>query len=372
MLSHVDDKDLIDRLRLIRPNHIGPVTCHLLLRWYNTPKAALQAMPELSARGGRRLKLCTIEAAEKELGQIRKNGAELICHGQEHYPASLSPYGDAPFILTSKGHISQLNRASCAIVGARNASINANYLAKKLDYEIGQQGFVIKSGLDRGIGAAAHHGALPSGTIAVLANGIDEIYPSENTGLHNESAAQGLLITEMRYGTKPSPRLFPSRNRIIASLSKDVLVIEASLRSGSLITAREAADRGIEVMVLPGSPLDPRSQGTNGIIRDGVTLVQNVDDVLTILSQADRMKTPPPEPYQIPSLEAVEISEKERTEINKKLLENIAHDPIAVDELCRWCHVSADIVQSFLLELELAGQIRRHSGRLVWRLIPGD
>ena len=205
-----------------------------------------------------------------------------------------------------------------------------------------------------------------------MANGIGEIYPSENTGLYHEIAAQGLLITKMRYGNKPSPRLFPSRNRIIAPLSKAVLVIEAALRSGSLITAGEAEDRGIEVMALPGSPLHPRSQGRNGLIRDGATLVQNVDDVLTILSQADRMKTPPPERYQIPSLEAVEISEKERMEINTKLLENIAHDPIAVDELCRWCHVSADIVQSFLLELELAGQVQRHSGRSVSRLIPRD
>ena len=372
MLSCMDDKDLIDRLRLIRTSHIGPVTCQLLLRRYNTPKAALQAITELSARGGRRLKACTIEVAEKELSQIRKSGAKLICHGQEHYPASLYPYDDAPFILTAKGHTSLLNRASCAIVGARNASINATHLAKKLAGEIGQQGFIVTSGLARGIDAAAHHGALASGTIAVLANGIDEIYPPENAGLYKEIAERGLLITEMRYGTKPSSRLFPSCNRIIASLSKAVLVIEAALRSGSLITAREAADRGIEVMALPGSPLDPRSQGTNGLIRDGATLVQNVDDILNVLSQTDRMETPPPEPYQIPSLEVVEISEKERTEIHKKLLENIAHDPIAVDELCRWCHVSADIVQSFLLELELAGQIQRHSGSRVSRLIPRD
>ena len=370
MLSCMDDKDLIDRLRLIRTSHIGPVTCQLLLRRYNTPKAALQAIPELSARGGRRLKACTIEVAEKELSQIRKSGAELICHGQEHYPASLYLYDDAPFILTAKGHTSLLNRVSCAIVGARNASINATHLAKKLAGEIGLQGFIVTSGLARGIDAAAHHGALASGTIAVLASGIDEIYPPENAGLYKEIAERGLLITEMRYGTKPSSRLFPSRNRIIASLSKAVLVIEAALRSGSLITAREAADRGIEVMALPGSPLDPRSQGTNGLIRDGATLVQNVDDILNVLSQTDRMETPPPESYQIPSLEVVEISEKERTEIHKKLLENIAHDPIAVDELCRWCHVSADIVQSFLLELELAGQIQRHSGSRVSRLIP--
>jgi DNA processing protein len=368
----MDDKDLIDRLRLIRTSHIGPVTCQLLLRRYNTPKAALQAIPELSARGGRRLKACTIEVAEKELSQIRKSGAKLICHGQEHYPASLYPYDDAPFILTAKGHTSLLNRASCAIVGARNASINATHLAKKLAGEIGQQGFIVTSGLARGIDAAAHHGALASGTIAVLANGIDEIYPPENAGLYKEIAERGLLITEMRYGTKPSSRLFPSRNRIIASLSKAVLVIEAALRSGSLITAREAADRGIEVMALPGSPLDPRSQGTNGLIRDGATLVQNVDDILNVLSQTDRMETPPPEPYQIPSLEVVEISEKERTEIHEKLLENIAHDPIAVDELCRWCHVSADIVQSFLLELELAVQIQRYSKSRVSRLIPRD
>ncbi|MGB1399665.1 MAG: DNA-processing protein DprA, partial [Candidatus Puniceispirillaceae bacterium] len=231
-----------------------------------------------------------------------------------------------------------------------------------------------------GIDAAAHKGALKSGTIAVLANGIDEVYPPENAALYDRVCEQGLLITEMPYGTKPAPRLFPSRNRIIASLSKGVLVIEAALRSGSLITAREAADRGIEVMALPGSPLDPRSQGTNGLIRDGATLVQNIDDILSVLSQAHSVEMPPPGPYQIPATQSAAdmegqsatLSEKERADIYKKLLENIAHDPIAVDELCRWCHVSADIVQSFLLELELAGQVQRHSGGRVSRLISED
>ena len=311
---------------------------------------------------------------------IRQSGAELLCHGQENYPAVLLPFDDAPFILTVKGHINLLNRGACAIVGARNASINAARLAEKLATEIGQQNFVVISGLARGIDAAAHKGALKSGTIAVLANGIDEVYPPENAALYDRVCEQGLLITEMPYGTKPAPRLFPSRNRIIASLSKGVLVIEAALRSGSLITAREAADRGIEVMALPGSPLDPRSQGTNGLIRDGATLVQNIDDILSVLSQAHSVEMPPPGPYQIPATQSAvdmegqsaTLSEKERADIYKKLLENIAHDPIAVDELCRWCHVSADIVQSFLLELELAGQVQRHSGGRVSRLISED
>ena len=372
MLSRMDDTELLDRLRLIRTNHIGPITCQLLLRRYGSPSAALQAIPELSAKGGRKLKLCPRETAEKELQLVRDAGAEIICHGQENYPASLLPFDDAPFLLIVKGHTSLLNKGACAIVGARNASINAVHLASKLATEIGRQDFVIISGLARGIDTAAHKGALTSGTIAVLANGIDEIYPPENAELYNAIAEQGLLITEMRYGTKPSPRLFPSRNRIIASLSKGVLVIEAALRSGSLITAREAADRGIEVMALPGSPLDPHSQGTHGLIRDGATLVQDVDDVLTILAQASRVEAPPAEPYQIPPVQPVHLSEKERGEIHKKLLENISHDPIAVDELCRWCHVSADIVQSFLLELELAGQVQRHSGSRVSRLVFKD
>jgi len=380
MLELMKDTELLDRLRLIRTSHIGSITCQHLLKRYGTVRDALSAIPELSARGGRKLKLCPLETAEKELALIRQSGAELLCHGQENYPAALLPFDDAPFILTVKGHINLLNRGACAIVGARNASINAARLAEKLATEIGQQNFVVISGLARGIDAAAHKGALKSGTIAVLANGIDEVYPPENAALYDRVCEQGLLITEMPYGTKPAPRLFPSRNRIIASLSKGVLVIEAALRSGSLITAREAADRGIEVMALPGSPLDPRSQGTNGLIRDGATLVQNIDDILSVLSQSHSVEMPPPGPYQILATQSAAdmegksatLSEKERADIYKKLLENIAHDPIAVDELCRWCHVSADIVQSFLLELELAGQVQRHSGGRVSRLISED
>jgi len=169
------DTELLDRLRLIRTSHIGPITCQHLLKRYGTVRDALSAIPELSARGGRKLKLCPLETAEKELALIRQSGAELLCHGQENYPAALLPFDDAPFILTVKGHINLLNREACAIVGARNASINAARLAEKLATEIGQQNFVVISGLARGIDAAAHKGALKSGTIAVLANGIDEV-----------------------------------------------------------------------------------------------------------------------------------------------------------------------------------------------------
>ena len=185
MLGLIKDTELLDRLRLIRTSHIGPITCQHLLKRYGTVRDALSAIPELSARGGRKLKLCPLETAEKELALIRQSGAELLCHGQENYPAALLPFDDAPFILTVKGYINLLNRGACAIVGARNASINAARLAEKLATEIGQQNFVVISGLARGIDAAAHKGALKSGIIAVLANGIDEVYPPENAALYN-------------------------------------------------------------------------------------------------------------------------------------------------------------------------------------------
>ncbi len=221
----------------------------------------------------------------------------------------------------------------------------------------------------RGIDRSAHEGAITSGTIAVLANGIDEIYPPENESLYHQIAEQGLLITEMPFGTKPSPRLFPLRNRIIASRSKAVLGVEAALRSGSLITAREAGDRGIDVMAVPGSPLDPRSKGTNGLIREGAVLVQDIEDIMAVINQPARLETPPPPAFDSQPEKPPEISANTYQDTRAKLLKNLSHDPIAVDELCRWCHVSADIAQSVLLELELAGQVQRHSGNRVSRLI---
>ena len=365
----MDQKNLINKLRLIRTPNIGPITCQLLMRRYGSAAAALDAVPDLSARGGRPLKLATRQQIEREIEQADRLGASFICHGDEDYPACLLQFDDAPFVLTVKGHKSLLNKKGCALVGARNASINATRLAQSLAMEIGQAGYSIISGLARGIDTAAHHGSLDTGTLAVLACGIDEIYPPENTDLFAQIAEQGLLITETPFGTKPTPRLFPARNRIIASLSLGVCVIEAAFQSGSLITAREAADRGIDVMAVPGSPLDPRSQGTNRLIQDGAHLVQSAQDILSILDQKPALKQPDlPEFGTGQSPEASDMTPEEWAKTRQFLLENLAHDPIGVDELCRWCHVSAIDGQAILLELELAGDVQRHAGNRVSRV----
>ena len=369
MLWSMDQKNLINKLRLIRTPNIGPITCQLPMRRYGSAAAALDAVPDLSARGGRQLKLATRQQIEQEIEQVDKLGAEFICYGDDDYPPSLLQFDDAPFVLTVKGHKSVLNTKGCALVGARNASINATRLAQSLATEIGEAGYTIISGLARGIDTAAHQGSLNTGTIAVLACGIDEIYPPENTELFSQIAEQGLLITETPFGTKPTPRLFPARNRIIASLSLGVCVIEAAFQSGSLITAREAAERGIEVMAIPGSPLDPRSQGTNRLIQDGAHLVQSAQDVLSILAQKPDIRQPDLPEFgtgQLPEISDMTAEEWSKT--RQILLENLAHDPISVDELCRWCHVSAIDGQAILLELELAGDVQRHAGNRVSRL----
>ncbi len=327
--------DLINYLRLIRTPSVGPITCRLLLKRYSSVSETVRAVPELSARGGRKIKLFSRDDANREIEAVERAGAAFICFAQEGYPDSLGQFDDAPFVLTVKGHKSLLSKQGCAVIGARNASINAVKYTCQLAAEIGRSGYVITSSLARGIDSAAHTGGLETGTIAVLANGIDEVYPPENKDLFERIAAQGLLVTEMAMGTKPTPRLFPQRNRIIASLSKAVLVIEAALRSGSLITAREVAERGIDVMALPGSPCDPRAPGPTGLIRDGAVLVQNAEDILTVLSQPAIVRTPTDDSFESLPDTSTAISEKDYADIRQNVLENLGADPIAVDELCR-------------------------------------
>ena len=368
------DQDDIDRLRLLRTPQIGPITCKLLMKRYGTPVRALAAIPELSARGGRKLTPAKEEDVCKELEKIEAYGGEVLFYGKENYPIKLSVFDDAPFALTVKGHKSLLDKSACAIVGARNASINATKMTEKFSQEVGQNGYVIISGLARGIDKAAHVGALATGTIAVLASGIDQIYPPEHEKLFASIAETGLLVTEMPFGTPPSARLFPSRNRIIASLSMAVLVIEAATRSGSLITAKEAADRGIDVLAVPGSPLDPRSKGTNRLIREGATLIETTEDILTLLKHNDEVAIPPITPPEttVPLADEILPDNKPDNKHEKTrdiLRDNLAHEPISIDELCRWCHVTADVVQSVLLELELAGEIQRHAGNRVSKII---
>ena len=260
----------------------GPVTFYQLLARFGSAEAALAALPEVARRGGRAraLSLFPRAAAERELQLLQAMGGQLVAWGEPDYPIALAALDDAPPLISIKGDVSLLTRNAFAVVGARNASANGRRFARDIALQLGQHGIVVVSGLARGIDAAAHEGAIASGTIAVLAGGIDQVYPEENRGLHEQIAERGVLIAELPVGTEPQARHFPRRNRIISGCSLGVLVVEAALRSGSLITARFALEQGRDVFAVPGSPLDPRCRGANDLIRNGAILCETVDDIV--------------------------------------------------------------------------------------------
>jgi DNA processing protein len=348
------------RIRLLRSPNIGPVSYNQLLHRFGTATAALEALPDLAARGGAPYRPAAVERIEAEVAAVRSNGARYLFHDSPDYPALLATLESPPPILTVRGDNALLSRPSVAVVGARNASAAAVKLSRDFATALAGRGYVVISGLARGIDSAAHRGALAGmadggGTIGVIASGIDITYPPENTDLQEQVATEGLLIAEMPPGTEPLARHFPHRNRIIASLATGTLVVEAAPRSGSLITARLAAESGREVMAIPGSPLDSRSQGCNQLIREGAILVQSPDDVIELLAgfegQPRSTVREPAETY------AADISD-EPADIAGLL--GIA--PVAVDEVIRQSGASAGAVQMALLELELAGRLVRHAG----------
>ena len=261
-----DERERLDRLRLIRTENVGPMTFRDLLRRFGTAGAAIEALPDLSRRGGRRrpLKACSVSDAQAEKAAIEAVGGTLITLGEPAYPPYLAAIEDAPPVLSVVGHPSLLRQRCVAIVGARNASANGQRFAERLAGDLSEAGFIVVSGLALGIDAAAHRGSLAHGTVAVIAGGIDQVYPPANTTLRAEIAEVGAVVAEARYGTVPQARHFPARNRIISGLSLGTVVIEATQHSGSLITARQALDQGREVFAIPGSPLEPRAGGGGG------------------------------------------------------------------------------------------------------------
>jgi len=349
--------DLVDRLRLVRSPGIGPVTYRQLIARFGSPAAALAAVPDLAARGGGRPpRLATRAEAEKEIARVEALGARYLALGQGLYPRALAELDDAPPLLTVKGDLRLLDRPLVAIVGARNASAAACRFARQLAFDLGQQGAVTVSGLARGIDSAAHDGSLDSGTVGVVAGGIDIFYPPENEARQKAMAERGLVVAEMPPGTEPRARHFPYRNRIIAGLGLGTVVVEAAPRSGSLITARLAAEMGREVMAVPGSPLDPRAQGCNQLIRDGATLVQNAADVLEAVRPAQPRLASPVERYQP---QAVLDGDEDAVGLVEDLL---GASPVPVDEIIRLSGASSGAVQMALLELDLAGRLDRHAG----------
>jgi DNA processing protein len=351
--------DLVDRLRLVRSPGIGPVTYRQLIARFGSAAAALNAVPDLAARGGGKPpRLTGVAEAEREIGRVEALGARYLALGQGLYPRSLAEMDDAPPLLTVKGDLKLLDKPMVALVGARNASAAACRFARQLAYDLGQQGVVVVSGLARGIDSAAHDGSLESGTIGVVAGGLDIFYPPENEGRQKAMFERGLVIAEMPPGTEPRARHFPYRNRIIAGLSAGTVVIEAAPKSGSLITARLAAEAGREVMAVPGSPLDPRAQGCNQLIRDGATLIQNAADVLEAVRPIQPTLASPREQFR-PAEPQWMDGDAGALGLVEELL---GPSPVPVDEIIRLSGVPSGAVQMALLELDLAGRLDRHAG----------
>jgi DNA processing protein len=351
--------DQIARLRLIRSENIGPITYFQLLARFGSAAAALEAIPELAARGGGRApRLASRSAIEREIEQVARLGARYLFLGQGLYPPLLAALETAPPALIVKGHASLLDRPAVAVVGARNASAAACRFARSLAQALGEGGTVVVSGLARGIDSAVHDGALDTGTIAVVAGGVDVFYPPENEVRQRAIAERGLVVSEQPPGVEPRSRHFPSRNRIIAGLAYGTVVVEAAPRSGSLITARCAAECGREVMAVPGSPLDPRAQGCNQLIREGATLVQSAEDVLEAVSPSRARPLRQPErDYGLPQV-PVDADDAARSAVTALLNAT----PVPVDEIIRQSALAPALVHTVLLELELAGRLERHAG----------
>lgn len=347
------------RLRLIRSGQIGPVTYRQLVARFGTAQAALDALPELAARGGGRApRIATPGEIEQEMRAVERLGARYLFVGQSPYPPLLAQIETAPPALIVRGDVGLPARPTVAIVGARNASAAACRFARQIAQALGEAGVLVVSGLARGIDTAAHQGSIGNGTAAVIASGIDIAFPPENAGLQEEIARRGLLIAEQPPGREPLARHFPSRNRIIAGMALGTVVVEAAPRSGSLITARLANEAGREVMAVPGSPLDPRAQGCNGLIREGATLVQSAADVIEAITPIGAMRLAQTiEPYA-PQPVGGDVADSDRT----RIVSLLGHAPVPVDEIIRQAGASPSAVQTVLLELELAGRIERHAG----------
>ncbi|HEX9465500.1 MAG TPA: DNA-processing protein DprA [Alphaproteobacteria bacterium] len=359
----LSDAERRDWLRLTRSERVGPITFFHLLKRFGSAAAALDALPDLARRGGRAtLRVTSAQAADREMAQNVKLGARLIGRFEPDYPEALAAVDDAPPLLAVRGKTELLARRTIAIVGARNASANGIRIARQIASDLGAAGLVVASGLARGTDAAAHRGALASGTVAVMAGGVDIVYPPENTGLYEEIVAEGAVVSEMPPGLEPQARHFPQRNRIVSGLSVGVVVVEAALKSGSLITARLALEQGRDVYAVPGSPLDPRARGSNDLIRRGAILTEGAEDVLEALGQT---ALPAAKPLDVREDEPPPAADREVETALPKVLEKLGPAPTQVDEIVRQCQLPTAVVHMALLELELAGRLTRHPGNMV-------
>ena len=361
--TKLTDAQRLDWLRLIRSDNVGPRTFRDLVNAYGGAKGALAALPGLARRGGAaRTTICTIEEAEAELKACRARGIELIALGEPDYPSRLQTIDDAPPLLAVRGDIASVSRPLIAIVGSRNASGVGMKFAATLARDLGDAGYGIVSGLARGIDAAAHRASMKSGTVAVLAGGHAHIYPSEHVPLLEELLAHGAAVSEMPLAWEPRARDFPRRNRLISGLAVGVVIVEAAKRSGSLITARMAGEQGREVFAVPGSPLDPRAEGTNALLKQGATLVTEADDVINAIEPILGRELPIEEPDRDDLLPPDhEPADDERS----RVIGLLGPSPVSIDDLVRLSGTSPAVVRTVLLELDLAGRLERHGGGLV-------
>lgn len=351
-------QDQQDKLRLIRSANIGPVSYVQLVRRFGSARAALEAIPDLAARaGGRSPRLATMAEVAREIAQVEALGARHLFLGDPAYSPLLAQIDTAPPVLIIRGEPALAHKPTVALVGARNASAAACRFARELAAGLAECGVIVVSGLARGIDSHAHAGALSGGTIGVIASGIDIVYPPENAALQEDIARHGLLMSEQPPGRDPLARHFPARNRIIAGLSRGTVVIEAAPKSGSLITARLANEAGRDVMAVPGSPLDPRAQGCNQLIRDGAVLVQSASDIIDTIQSINGLFEQP-----VLSFEAFGGDEDPSDILREQIVSLLSPVPVSVDEIIRQSDTPASSVQLVLLELELAGRLERHAG----------
>jgi DNA processing protein len=375
----------IDWLQLCRSDGVGPQTFCKLLRRFGSARRALEELPRLAreAGGDERWRRCRRDEAEAEFAAITELGCALLAKGEAGYPLRLAEIADPPPLLIVRGRAELLGQAALAVVGARNASANGRTFAHGLARELAEAGLLVVSGLARGIDTAAHEGALAAGapTLAVIASGVDVAYPSENAELMEQIAESGAIVSERPLGAVPQARHFPRRNRLISGISLGVVVVEAAPNSGSLITARLAAEQGREVMAVPGSPLDVRHRGTNQLLRDGATMVESAADVIAALGPLapapDRRTTRPAATAAIPASTRSEARQRpaqpslpldptvDGADLIGRVCERLGPEPLLVDELIRQCQASTADVQRALMELELDGRLERHPGNRV-------
>ena len=367
----LSDAEKFDWLRLIRSERVGPVTFFRLLAHFGSAAAALDGLPRLAQRGGKTndIRICPADTAEREIAAAQRIGARLIARGEPEYPPLLAHIEDPPPLLYVLGHANLLGKAAVAVVGARNASTAGRRIARDLAAGLGEGGLLVVSGMARGIDAAAHEGSLPAGTAAVLGGGIDVPYPRENEALYHRIHERGVIVSEVEPGTAPRAMHFPRRNRIISGIARGIVVVEASPRSGSLITARLAGEQGREVFAVPGSPLDPRARGANRLIREGATLTESAADILAVLSERklpSRLPETPVSLCETPPSPPESGTESARAAI----IESLGPVPVTVDELLRNCQFSPAVASAVLLELELAGRLERHPGNQISLVSP--